>query len=359
MLKSLTNETRCGVSLLLLGLVVGCAPLSLPKSITLPGHGEKPQSPLKMTALWTDTVLVEAGVAGFGGRVMFYGKSEDKPIMVEGELTVYAYDDSDGGPDNSVPARKYVFRTEELSNHYSKSSLGHSYSFWLPWGNVGGPQRQISLIARFKSKAGGVVMSEMTHHFLPGAPSPSVSQKQGLPRSGPSPARKAYGVQQAAHEEPAEEQPDDNSAMTTTTIALPPRLGSRWARPSAETQSALPALDAAGSQSELKTLADAAGRQAETADSQALAREIRALRESLDSKPPETAPADRFGRRRYRARIEPRLPPTRDPARTQLRPAEPPSGPPPTPLADSSNESLVNPASAQAATSQWPQAASR
>jgi hypothetical protein len=356
MFKSLISEFRCGISLFLLGLVVGCAPWSLPKSITLPGQAEKPQSPLKMTALWTDTVLVEAGVSGFGGRVMFYGKSEDKPIMVEGELTVYAYDDSDGGPDNSVPARKYVFRAEELSNHYSKSSLGHSYSFWLPWGSVGGQQRQISLIARFKSKAGGVVMSEMTHHFLPGAQNPSVSQKQGLPRAGQSPVRKAYGVQQAAHQEPAEEQPEGNSAMTTTTIALPPQMGNHWARPSSDTQAA---FDAPAAQTDLKIPADSAGQQAQTADSLALAREIRALRESLESKSPEAAPADRFGRRRYRARIEPKLLPTRDPARTQLRPAEPQSGPPATPSVVPSNESLPSAASVQQVPSQWPQAASR
>ena len=202
MLKRSLLETRLWVGSLLVGLIIGCAPLSLPKKLTLPGQADKPQSPLKMTALWTDTVLVEAGVAGFGGRVMFYGKSEEKPVMVEGELTVYAYDDTDDGHDNSVPARKYVFRAEELSKHYSTSSLGHSYSFWLPWGNVGGQQRQISLVARFKSKAGGVVMSEMTRHFLPGAPGPALSKKQGLSPSGPLPARQAYGVQQATHQEP-------------------------------------------------------------------------------------------------------------------------------------------------------------
>ncbi len=160
-------ELRWIIGLLSASLVVGCAPLKLPKKLALPTNSDKPQVPQRITALWTDTVLVEAGIVGFGGRVMFYGRNDEDPIVVAGELTVFAYDDTDSAGANSAPARKFVFRSEELSKHYSKSSLGHSYSFWLPWGPVGGPKRQISLVTRFKSDAGGVAMSEMTHHFLP------------------------------------------------------------------------------------------------------------------------------------------------------------------------------------------------
>lgn len=156
----------CIIGLLLTSLAVGCASWKVPKSLKMPGQAEKPQTPQRVTALWTDTVLVEAGVVGFGGRVMFHGRDNEDPIMVEGELTVYAYDETQDQQANSVPARKYVFRAEDMSKHYSKSTLGHSYSFWLPWAPVGGPQRQISLIARFKSTAGGVVMSEMSKHFF-------------------------------------------------------------------------------------------------------------------------------------------------------------------------------------------------
>ena len=166
------------------GLVVGCAPLKLPHKLALPLKGDKPQPPQRITALWTDTVLVEAGVVGFGGRVMFYGRNDEDPIMVAGEMTVFAYDDTENPGSIATPARKFVFRSEELAKHYSKSTLGHSYSFWVPWGPVGGPKRQISLVTRFKSDAGGVVMSEMTKHFLPGVtPSAVVVDEPQAPGS--------------------------------------------------------------------------------------------------------------------------------------------------------------------------------
>ncbi len=150
MLKSHAAIWLC-IAALFAGFAGGCAQFKVPKKLTLPGD-DKPQAPFRMTALWTDTVLVEAGVVGFGGRIMFYGSNDEEPILVEGELTVFAYDDSLDIRADSVPARKFVFRAEELKKHYSKSTLGHSYSFWIPWDKVGGQQRQISLIARFKRR---------------------------------------------------------------------------------------------------------------------------------------------------------------------------------------------------------------
>ena len=54
------------------------------------------------------------------------------------------------------------------ASHYSKSKLGHSYSVWLPWDETGGPQKEISLIARFTPEKGGVVVGEQTKQMLPG-----------------------------------------------------------------------------------------------------------------------------------------------------------------------------------------------
>lgn len=340
---------RLMIGSLVASLVVGCAPLKLPKKLALPTKSDKPQSPQRLTALWTDTVLVEAGIVGFGGRLMFYGRDDEEPVVVAGELTVFAYDDTQNPGSNAAPARKFVFRSEELSKHYSKSSLGHSYSFWLPWGPVGGPKRQISLVTRFKSDAGGVVMSEMTRHFLPGAedesaPPPTVSQKT-VPALRP-----LDEIRQAAHAEPLEERPEPRPGMTTATITLPPNHGGSQAQTGREF-----------SQSDVATVEDPPVREAtgsaripaalaaeDQAGSQNLAREIRALREAIATGP-GTAPSDRFGRRRFPARIPPKLAPTRDPAKSPLRLAESQSGlPQSTPAATSSEFSANSAADAQA-----------
>lgn len=344
-----TTRLLCG--LLAASLLVGCAPLKVPKTLKLPGQNEKPQAPTRMTALWTDTVLVEAGVVGFGGRVMFYGREGDEPIMVDGELTVYAYDESEDAQADAVPARKYVFRTEDLEKHYSKSTLGHSYSFWLPWAPVGGPQRQMSLIARFKATGGGgVVMSEMSRHFLPGSVEPT--REIALTRRPGSFAAGVKQVADAAAEAPLPHTP----SMTTTTISLPPRFTREpieegtmveqrpieqppAAQPADASTSATPNPPNAGA---AKTPAETTPAAAEPADSQALLREVRALREMVEANQ-NSSPSDHYGFRRPRARIAPKLPPTRDPARSQPRPLESLSAPPQALQAGSSTESFVLP----------------
>lgn len=348
------------IGLLLAGLLSGCAQWKLPKAMPLASKDEdKPQVPQRLTALWSDTVLVEAGVAGFGGRLMFYGKGED-PVKVEGELTVFAYDDTHDSQQAALPARKYVFRAEDLEKHYSTSTLGHSYSFWIPWAGVGGPSRQISLIARFKSsKGGGVVMSEMTRHYLPGT--------QNAPATNPVPIANSWNtsgqpVQPAAHQALAEA-PAEKQRLETTTITLPKnldqaartsaavdemlrRLAASKAQPpgaalptggvaspgapasvvpgfsaanvqtqvSAQPQGSL-AAQIAAAQANGPEAAPAARTHAEVADAAAvqdLIHEVRALRESVES---DRSPAARSGLARPRARIEPRLPPARGPAR--------------------------------------------
>ena len=81
---------------------------------------------------------------------------------------VYAFDEDGRDPSNAKPDRKYVFTKEQFAKHYSKSNIGHSYSVWIPWDEVGGPQKQISLIVRFTPDKGDVVVGEQTRHLLPG-----------------------------------------------------------------------------------------------------------------------------------------------------------------------------------------------
>lgn len=294
--------TWLALASLLLGGVAGCAQFTMPEKVKLPGQDDKPQNPLSMTALWTDTVLVEAGVNGFGGRILFYGNDKEKPIKVEGELTVFAYDDTSELPEENVPARKFVFRAEELEKHYSTSKLGHSYSFWIPWDKVGGPQRQISLIARFKSGKGGVVMSEMTRHLLPGT-GPKAQAPQPEPEI-PLAARMALerAKQQATATVPAA------PGIKTTTITLPESISNSTRGAALDAQGENPVSDGATTAAATaKTRADASS--ANSSDLQALVQELKAMREQ-ESSTPEAPPEDRFARRRHRARIEPKLPPS-------------------------------------------------
>lgn len=162
------------LSMLLLSCccMVGCqfAPKKLPDSWKW-GEDDKPALPDRILAVWTDTVLHQPnqpGVRGFGGRVFFYLKDQTDPIEVDGKLAVYVFDSEDADPMNQKPLRKYVFTADQFASHMSKTSIGPSYSVWLPWGEVGGPQMKLSIIARFEGVDGGTTISDPTIKLLPG-----------------------------------------------------------------------------------------------------------------------------------------------------------------------------------------------
>lgn len=132
--------------------------------------------PVRLVGAWTDTVMTKPGEKpqrGFGGRLMFYGAKEEKPILVDGQLVVYAFNEAGREPTDNKPTRRYVFPPEQLPLHMSKSDIGASYSFWLPWDEAGGPKTEVSLICRFQPKGGPAIAGEQTRHLLPG---PEVSE---------------------------------------------------------------------------------------------------------------------------------------------------------------------------------------
>lgn len=195
-----------------------------------PWHDEEekapPQTPSRLVATWTETVLNKAGqkpLRGFGGRIAFFNNLSEDAVRVDGQLVVYAFDETSRPDHETEPTRKFIFPAEEVVRHESETKLGPAYSFWLPWDEVGGPQRNISLIARFEPRGGPIVIGEQTRHFLPGAtPEPTPA-----PQLATSPTAATGGVRLAAHDAAGEPASGDGAAsvarphMSTATIALP------------------------------------------------------------------------------------------------------------------------------------------
>jgi hypothetical protein len=206
---------------------------------------DEPKTPVRVVGSWTDAVLHRGGQKaqrGFGGRLMFYDKEGETPVLVEGQLVVYAFDETNREPTDNKPTRRYVFPADQVSRHMSKSEVGPSYSFWLPWDEDGGAQTEISLVARFEPKDGPVVVGEQTRHLLPGKLTASaIAAATGPPRlpegtpSRPVMPQLPQGeeptvvptpspVQQASYEG-AVAPPTPQRRMTTTSISLPDRMG--------------------------------------------------------------------------------------------------------------------------------------
>lgn len=238
--RSFKTARRCGMTfhrltaILVLCLVFGCTTFDLSKRIPWLDTDAVVKQPTKITALWTVTVLNspgQKGVRGFGGRIMFHGKEQEKPVKVSGTLTVFAFDVTSRV--SSVPDRKFVFTEEQFDNHYSMSKLGHSYSIWLPWDEVGGELRKISLMGRFEpSEGSGMIMSEDSLQTLPGISSEtSVESYAEQHRDGSSSMIQQAGYQQESAPPQGHQALRRTSLTDTDPIDLPPSFSRRLSQP--------------------------------------------------------------------------------------------------------------------------------
>lgn len=203
------------------------------------------QQPGRMAVVWTDAAYTEPNrppARGFGGRIYFYN-AQNQAIPVEGQLTVYAYDDSRKDKTAQVPDRKFVFSAEQFSKHFSETDLGASYSVWIPWGEVGGPQVELSLLPVFRSAAGHVVIGQQTMNVLPGPKTPPSSSKShqitpsqpGPPISAVRPVAYQQSVdpqlEQVPNKSSEEAVLDAAPRLRTATISVPPSTTRQLALP--------------------------------------------------------------------------------------------------------------------------------
>ncbi len=124
--------------------------------------------PQKMLAVWKDSVRSEIGkppMRGFGGRIFLYDQS-GVPIRAKGELVIYGFDDSVKDRQGSKADQKLVFDNATLQRRYSKSGLGDSYSIWIDWDEVGGPDKSVTLIPFFRTPEGEIVKAGQAIYAL-------------------------------------------------------------------------------------------------------------------------------------------------------------------------------------------------
>lgn len=158
--------------MLLVFSTLGCAGTSWMKAPDL-SKLKPPGPPAKALAVWEPAIRHDGDNTpqrGFGGRVYFYDQESRNPIKVKGNVVVYAFDEENRKPDDNAPTRSYYFAKNDVKKLYSKSKLGHSYNFWVPWDAEGpdGKVKKVSLIVRYVPDTGSSVVSSQAAVYLPG-----------------------------------------------------------------------------------------------------------------------------------------------------------------------------------------------
>ncbi len=224
-------------------LSTGCQSIKAPRDAGLPWAEPKEktyQTPERIIAVWSDTIYQQPGkppTRGFGGRLYFYDK-QGQAVPVNGQLTIYTYDDTGYDLTADRPTRKYVFTKEQLTRYYGESELGASYNVWVPWDNVGGEEKHINLFPVFTDESGKVVRGVFTESRLPGRRVISEEERRGFyvsrRRRGNSaadqPAAQTQNGPSTTANAPQEATP---TSLRTTTIRVPRTMADRFGQASA------------------------------------------------------------------------------------------------------------------------------
>ncbi len=291
--------------------------------------------PSRLAVVWSPAVLNSPGkkpTRGFGGRMYFYDAANNA-IPAEGQLVVYGYDDTAPTNTSRSPDRKYAFTPEQFSSHFSPTDLGASYSLWIPWDEIGGPQREVSLLPVFTASGGQLVMGQSSKNLLPGPTTVNTplrfDQQMVSPEQLMSRAPGAYGVQQtsyaampspapAMYPPPATYQAPP-PALQETSIRVPQSLARHMALAGPQRPLQLPA------QTPSTHRAVNSGPQYALPASPATASWSRAPGVVVPPPSPTNRPLARFVRSAQPAPSSPGLPPVAGRLPTQPFPAGPPS----------------------------------
>ena len=222
------------------------------------------QRPERMVVIWSPDVFTQPGkkpTRGFGGRIYFYN-NKNRPTSVDGQLVVYAFDDTHQEAAKGQPDRRFVFTPEQFTRHFSQSELGASYSVWIPWDHFPGPEVTLSLLPIFTDVQGQRVVGQQTTQILTGLkgnakaisnlPRPGAIQRVG--HHSPSPGHfgsNGHQVVQAGYQNQSLSAQNmaaqkANAKLRSTTIPVSGKLSDQLLQPQVSDEAALRARQLKG-----------------------------------------------------------------------------------------------------------------
>lgn len=119
---------------------------------------------------------------GVAGQILFFTKQHPQPVMVEGDVRVYLFNDRGPPEERSKPIHQFEFLGDAWTVHAQHSSLGPAYNVFIPYVRKNNEQVTCGLQIRLTPKAGPTMFSQMVHVTLPG----SIDDEQQKQRMGSS-----------------------------------------------------------------------------------------------------------------------------------------------------------------------------
>ena len=117
---------------------------------------------------------------GFAGQVMFFTNGSASPVNVDGDVTIYEFDDFGTPEEQTRPLHVFRFDSFAWNAHRRRGTLGPAYSVFVPHMRDHYCRAECALRIRFAAPDGRIVFSDMANITLKG---PDVSAPDSAVRT--------------------------------------------------------------------------------------------------------------------------------------------------------------------------------
>jgi hypothetical protein len=159
--------SRWAPGLAVLLLACGCGSLDLNLS-----RGDRDVRAVKeIVCLWEAAEGVGLDglpTRGFAGQLLFFRPGSDEPVLVDGDVKVYVFDDQGTIDEQSRPLHEFEFPGAVWRTFARETNLGPAYQIFVPYTRKGHNYANCAIRVRFTAEGQLPVYSKMANIALPG-----------------------------------------------------------------------------------------------------------------------------------------------------------------------------------------------
>ena len=157
-------------------LATGCSALSLKKSGFTVATLKNPA--VRCLCLWQQAEgpgLRGENSRGFAAQVFFFGQGGEVPVVVNGDVRVYLFDNVGSEAEQAKPIHQIDVPQYEWNNRLTDSQFGPAYNVFIAYVRPGRSEATCALRVRLTRPDGSYLFSELTQVRMTG------SQRQAEP----------------------------------------------------------------------------------------------------------------------------------------------------------------------------------
>jgi len=126
---------------------------------------------VKVLCLWQPGEgrgLDDMPTRGFTGQIYFFTRNGASPVVVNGDVRVFVFDDQRTDEEQSKPFHQFSFKGKAWQNFLTNSQIGPGYSLFIPYTREGHHHARCAMQVRLIADEGPTIYSEMVNITLTG-----------------------------------------------------------------------------------------------------------------------------------------------------------------------------------------------